>query len=142
MPFPEQRELRPLWRVRGPNLEQHREWLQGRLPANRDSVEQFPRGLADPRVEGRSSAGLLELRLSLIDLNEGIIRMDRFCGLVEQGQRIRVGVISRKGRLYRGEKSAKTAEGVVNGRCFITAVNHAVGTFLIAEFRTVILPLG
>src|SRR5580704_8806224 len=112
------RELRAIllrWPAREASLRPLRASFPERLPEYRDSAGGLPREWAALRVEGPSSACLLELGLTFVDLNERIVRIHWFCGFVEQGQSVRVRILHREGGLHGCPKAAQTAESMVHG---------------------------
>src|SRR5690242_13523374 len=130
------------WQVRAAIPRPLHAFFRERLPKYLDFAEEVPPGKVVQYVEDPSSARLLELRLVLDDLDERIISMHRFCGFVQQGERVRVFVSARDGGSCGGPKTAKAAKGVIHSRGFVTAMNHAIRALRVAGFRAVVLPLG
>src|SRR5580658_9358952 len=113
-PFPELRAFLPQWRAQAAIPRWFHALSRERLPENRDSAEEVPIELGGQRVEGPSSACLLELGVAFVDLNERIVRMNRFYRLVEQSQRVWVLVLYGERRLHRRPQATQPAESMVH----------------------------
>src|SRR6266700_4189980 len=100
------------------------------------------RGWAGRHGAAPSSACFLKLALVRLDLNERVVGVYRLGRLIEHRERIGIVVFSGQFSLYGSPEPAQSAEGVVHGRSFVTAVQHTIRTLRIAGLRAVILPLG
>src|SRR5579859_2757381 len=115
------------WRVREPSLRRFRGCGRERLRAGRGQTCPSPVRRSDSCEWECSRASLFHLRFAGFNLNERVEGVNWFHGFVEKSGGVGIGVRFVELTLDCLPKAAKTAEAVIDGGSFVTAVDHAIG---------------